>query len=224
MGVELAEYLGSQTRAAAAGSSRGQRFVGREAALALGAMANRQQDSEVTAVAVGVLHQMMSSTRDVHALRPAFALLSGIGDPSLLALAVPATRDSNPELREAAAASIRAMRPAATTQFTSSWLRREQNWNVKRKLYRTIHKQILDHQVAVDGSVLEQAIFDLQSQPDIISRRALIQIIGQSAETSDAARRTLLTQLAIEARSGSGLYGAVAKFLDPHDVRDALQQ
>lgn len=224
VGVELAEYLSAQTPAVGEGASAGERFFGREATLALGAMAGLQKDPAVSAVAVATVSSMLASHTRPNALRPAFALLSGIGDPGLLDLARPAVESPDPEVREAAAISIRAMRPSETGAFASEWLAHEDDWNVKRKLYQAIHKQILDTHEPVTDALLGMAIRDLTSQPDVSSRRALIHIVGRSAATSPAARAALKRQVPIEARERSGLYGAIATFLGPRDVREALSE
>ena len=93
--AEVAEFLHSQTQSMSAA-------MGREAALALGALDGLQANPEIHHVAVDAADRILAQGRDdARALRPAFGLIGNMGDSSMLPRLEPYTRHPDPDVREA---------------------------------------------------------------------------------------------------------------------------
>jgi hypothetical protein len=220
----LAREMATNAMAISSGGSRAERIYARESALAVGMMTGLRGDTEpdIKEVAVAAVPQLLALGNTATSLSPAFGAIGNIGDPAMLSYVSPYTESPDPAVREAAARSVRRMSPQETGAFEASWLERETDPNVKRELYSTISKQSYDAQQPVAAGVVQRAIADLQSNPGLLTRKAIIQILGPLAATDPQAKAALMNQIAYETKQSSGLYSVIAGFLSPADVATAV--
>jgi hypothetical protein len=222
--VSLAREMATNALAIDSGGSRAERIYARESALAVGMMAGLRGDTEpdIKAVAVAAVPQLLALGDTATSLSPAFGAIGNIGDPAMLAYVSPYTESPDAAVREVAARSVRRMAPQETGDFEAAWLQRETDPNVKRELYSTISKQSYDAQQPVAAGVVQRAIADLQSNPGLLTRKAIIQILGPLAATDPQAKAALMNQIAYETKQSSGLYSVIAGYLSPADVAAAV--
>lgn len=224
VGAPLARELAGSARGIASGGSRSERIFARESALAVGMMAGLRGDTEVEIknVALTVVPQLLAVGSTARLLSPAFGTIANIGDPQTLSLVRPYTESADAAVRAVAVRSIRRMSPQETGDFTATWLGRETDASVKRELYGTIAKQAYDAQQPVTAGVVQRAIADLQSNPGLLTRKAIIKILGQQAATDSAAKTALMNQIAFETKENSGLYSVIAGYLSTDDISKAV--
>ena len=204
--ARVAREMASDAMAINSGGSRAERIFARESALAVGMMAGLRGDTEpdIKAVATQTVPQLLALGNTATTLSPAFGTIGNIGDPAMLSYVQPYTESGDASVRAVAARSIRRMSPQETADFEASWLQRESDPNVKRELYSTISKQAYDAQQPVGGGVVQQAIADLQRNPGLLTRKAIIQILGQQAATDPSAKTALMKQIAYETKDTLG--------------------
>jgi hypothetical protein len=224
VGAPLARELAGSAMAISSGGSRSERIFARESALAVGMMAGLRGDTEpeIKTVALTAVPQLLAVGSTATLLSPAFGTIANIGDPSMLSLVQPYTESADPGIRAVAARSIRRMSPQETGAFAAGWLGRETDASVKRELYGTIAKQAYDAQQPVTAGVVQRAIVDLQSKPGLLTRKAIIKILGQQASVDPVAKTALMNQIAFETKENSGLYAVIAGYLSTDDISKAV--
>jgi hypothetical protein len=224
VGAPLARELSRNAMGVASGGSRAQRIFARESALAVGMMAGLRGDTEteIKTVALQAVPGLLAQGNTATLLSPAFGTIANIGDPATLSLVRPYTESADPGVRAVAARSIRRMSPQETGDFAAGWLARETDASVKRELYGTIAKQAYDAQQPVTAGVVQRAIADLQSKPGLLTRKAIIKILGQQAATDPTAKTALMNQIAFETKENSGLYSVIAGYLSTDDISKAV--
>jgi hypothetical protein len=224
VGAALTRELASDAMALDSGGSRAERIFARESALAVGMMAGLRGDAEpdIKTVAMATVPRLLGLGSSARILSPAFGAIGNLGEPATLALVQPYTMSPDPAVRAVAAKSIRRMSPEQTGDFSGEWLRRETDPNVKREIYTTIANQTYDAQQPAAASVVQQAIADLQANPGLVTRKAIIKILGPQANTDPAAKAALMKQIAYETKASSGLYGVIAGYLSASDLAAAV--
>lgn len=220
VGVAFARELGGYASGISTGASRGERVFARESALALGMMAGLrgETDREVHAEAMGTLKTLLASQTTAKSLHAVFGAIGNVGDPETLAWIAPYTRHADPDVRAGAAQAIRRLQPAETTELTASWLAREQDLDVKRAIYTTVAKQTHDAHLPAEAPVLDRAIADLKSHPGVITRRAILHILGKASRTYPPAHAALVEQAGKEIAERSGLYATIAPYVGADEV------
>jgi hypothetical protein len=226
VGAELTREMASQALAMSSASDNEGRFFARESALAMGMMAGLRGEAEpdVLEVALSTTRQLLVSQKTANDLHPVFGSIANIGHPSMLALARPYTYDPDAKVRAGAALVFRRLSPMASNDFVAEWLGRETDLTVKRELYTTLWKQSHDARMAVSAAVLDRAIADLAAKPPVITRRAIIKLLGEAASTYLPARRALMAQAPLEAKQRTGLYTVIAQYLGADDLSAGLAQ
>ncbi|MEO6952327.1 MAG: hypothetical protein ABI321_10975 [Polyangia bacterium] len=223
VGPELASQLRRET-ANIGSRDKETMFFAREAVLALGAMAGLKNDPEVVNVAKGAVQEMLASYSDATSLRPAFGALANIGDPSMLTMVAPFTRNKDKAIRAAATVVVRRMHPDDSAAFAAEWLAREPDLAVKRNLYMVLERQTFDAHVPAPAAILRQAQIDLASANlGVIGRRSIIRLLGSAAATDPAAMNALKARVQIELHSRSGLLNELMRQLPAADYREAVQ-
>jgi hypothetical protein len=231
VGIELARDLRRDTRAIATGSTRPQRIYAREAALALGMMGGLKRDThpEVKQEALAAVSEVLGTGQRWYDLRPAFAMIANLGDPAMLPLAERYTRSPDPKVRQASTVVTRRMKPADTRGFTLAWLQREDDRDVKRRLYATLQMQTFDAHETMSDELLAQAVVDLKSDPpqQMLTRQSILRAIRDAIEADpkklEGLREVLRDQLSFEIAERSGLADLLTGLLSPQDLSLALQ-
>ncbi len=211
----LASELASNALNLPNASNDEERLFARESALAMGMMGNLQEERkpELHAAAVAAIPKLLAAPRNADDLHPVFGAIANLGAASTLSLVEPYTRDKNPKVREGAAQSFRRMRAPDYSPMLANWLAREDDLAVRRELYATLAKQVHDRQESPGAQVLDQAIRDLKAHPGVITRRALVKVLGVGAKTYEPARQALMVQAKKEAELRSGLYAVITQYL-----------
>ena len=226
VGPDFARTLSQQTSAITSGGDSNGRFIARESALALGAMAGLKGNPTVKQIAIETVDQMLSAAgnRAVY-LRPAFSTLANIGDAKLLSRIEPYTKSSIDEIRDAATVAIRRMHPKDTEAFVAEWLDRETSPIVRQSLYKIMDRQTHDTKTPLSPRLVTRSIADLKARPDRITSKSIIRMLGQAAKTSKDAKQALLDQVPIElAKNDFGQYKSIIRHLEPDELREAIAQ
>ncbi|MCA9577150.1 MAG: HEAT repeat domain-containing protein [Sandaracinaceae bacterium] len=222
VGLDVAQYMQS-TAMVDAGGDGATETLAREALLALGAMAGLQDDDAITAVAMVAVDQRLARAESAAELSSAFGAIGNIGKSQHLPRVLPFTTDPDPTVREAAAFALRRMDPSEAGPFVAEWLSRESHPLVKRRIYQTLVRQSADASAPQPDTVLSMALHELATQPEsVMTRKALIRLVGACVPRSDAARQALIAQIPVELAARSDLYSEVVRFLAPDDIREGL--
>jgi hypothetical protein len=222
VGVPLAKEFASMARDITRGHEPAKRVLGREALLALGALAGMQQDEGVTQVAVAAAALTIDEGQDPIERRPGYGALANIGDPTYMNYADEGSREPDARDREAAAIVVRRMHPDETSDFVAAWLAREPDAHVKEAIYTPVDLQTIDYPVPVSPRLIDQALTDLAAKPRVITRKAILNILGRAVQRYPQARQALLRQIPYELQEDSGIYDVIVRYLDPDEVRAAI--
>ncbi len=222
VGVGLANEFAVMSRSISRGQNDAERVLGREAVLALGAMAGLHDDAEVMEVAVHAAGLTLSEGDDATERRPGYGALANIGDPKNLHFAEKASHSPDAREREAAAIVVRRMHPNDTSAFVAEWLARETDQYVKEALYTTVDLQTTDTPVAVGPSLVDQALRDLAHEPRVITRKAILNVLGRSGYEYRRAKQALIDQIPYELQEDTGIYDTIVRHLDPDEIRLAI--
>ncbi|MFT5357185.1 MAG: hypothetical protein ACI9KE_004418 [Polyangiales bacterium] len=220
--VSLAQQLASYVGAIRSGTSRSEQTLGREATLALGALAGLQHNAEITQVARGAIEGILAGGGSAQDLRPAFGAIANVGDASLMHHAMEASRSRDSSLREAAAISFRRLTPSESGPMVAEWLGHEDDVFVQRRLYQTAYLQTVDAHAPVHNAVCMEAIADLETSTDLLTRKSIIRLLAGVADDVPEAREALMRQLPGEVGKREGLYDEIVAALSPEDIRAAL--
>lgn len=230
VGVPFAAELGSMT-AAHLKSDRGfnARQLGRESALALGMFGGLRSEADpaVIAEAKKVFTNLLTDRATRHSLHTTFRAIGNLGDKSLLSVTQPFTTNSDVKIRASAAYAMRRIRVSESADFAASWLGHEADPTVKREIYTVLSRQLTDQPEAAPNALVDRAIADVQQNPSLQTRRAIIRILGNSAQVNAAARQALIAQIPFELaqeakKEGNGLYAAIAAYLTPAEATQGL--
>lgn len=222
--ASLAQEFASLAQGLESAPTKGGRFLGREALLALGMMADLQKSPAIASLAVQAARGALTAGGDrPSALRPAFGALANLGDPEFLGDLEPYSRHPVAKVREYATVAVRRMPPEKTLPFVLDWLRREQDPFVKRELYQVIERQHVDARIAPDRALVLQAVRDLAaSQPTLIARKAMLRIVGRGGAGIPEARATLQAEARRALKARDGLFDTIAPMLTPDEVREVV--
>lgn len=222
---EFARELASDAQSLTGSSSKEAQFMGNEALLAVTMMAGLKEEPDITEVATEAVRALLNRGNDnAHVERVALKALGNLGDPKLLALAQPASAVVQRRTREAAAKTFRRMKPADSNGFVLGWLARERDVMVRREIYRTLESQHFDLKVVPSEAIARQVLRDLPNETSMMSRKAMLRLLGRS-ELRDATevREVLKRQARLESEKGTGLLNEIAEMLTPAEVREVLQ-
>ena len=173
-------------------------------------------------VAVTGINEALGEASDSNLLTPVFGAIGNLGDVRFLSTVDHYAADPRSEVREAAVHGLRRLDPRESAGLAERWLRSEDNPLVKRRLYRTLYEQTIDAGHAQPEAVVALAIEDLAAQPDFVTRKALIRIIGGAAETMPAARAALIAQIDHEVGAETSLLSQISDYLSGSDIRQAM--
>jgi hypothetical protein len=222
VGVALAQEFSTMSLSISRGKSDAERVLGREALLAVGALAGMHDDAEVKEIAVQAAALAIADGDDATERRPGYGALANIGDPANLRFAEAASHSRDPREREAAAIVIRRMHPRDTSDFVAGWLARETDAHVKEALYTTVDLQTIDTQVAVGPRLVDQALYDLATEPRVITRDAILDILGRASRESPRAKQALIDHIPRALQDDTGIYDTIVRHLDPDEIRAAI--
>jgi len=222
VGVGLANEFAAMSRSISRGQNDAERVLGREALLAVGALAGLHDDAKVKEVAVHAAALAIADGEDAAEKRPGYGALANIGDPKNLHFAEEASFSQDPREREAAAIVVRRMQPSDTSDFMAGWLARETDAYVKEALYTTVDLQTTDIPVAVGPRLVDQALIDLAAEPRVITRKAILNILGRSSHEYPRAKQALIAQIPYELQEDTGIYDTIVRHLDPDELRRAI--
>ena len=222
VGPPLARELQTHSQALVDGPTRDERFFAREALLALGALAGQQQNPEITAIASDAVREALRRGHNPVTLRPALGALANVGEPALLQDAAPFAAHPDARIREEAAIVVRRMAPDKTLDFVKAWLDRETDGQVKRELYAVLERQHVDARVAPAPSLVQRAVADLRAQPSLLTRKAIVLLLGKAGPGTPEVRAALVAQARIELREHTGLYDTLAGLLTPEELQEVV--
>jgi hypothetical protein len=225
VGVSLASALHAESQNIATGASRSERLYARHAALALGMMGNLRggDDPAIADHARAAAREILAKGTNAITMSPGFGVVANLGDPALLSLVTPYMRHQDPEVRRAATVSIRRMPPSATASLTAEWLRNETNADVKRDLYGVVHRQHIDARTVVDRAIVTQAMVDLARHPSVITRQAIVDILGEAIPQYPEAKAALLASVPAEAEAkDEGIFEQLARYLSGDEILAAM--
>lgn len=196
--VSDAQYMASKA-AAITSDEPSERILAREAMLAVGAIAGQHpSDDAIGGVAENAIMDGLATAEEPLDLRPVFGAIGNMRSPRTLSLVVGFTESPEPEVRQYTSRALRRMDPLDTTPLVVEWLGRERHPRVLRSLYRVLDRAHLDAGVAPSDALVERAVRDLRTQPDRITRVALIRLLGRAADRSPEARAALVAQIPVE--------------------------
>lgn len=201
-----------------------ERAYARSAVLALGIMGNVQRDRvpDAATEAKATIADLLPLARTATELSPVFGAIGNLGDVSFLPEAERWSRHADAEIRMNAAVMIRRIPLERSESVVLDWLAREASPGVKRAIYATLRGVLDDHPADLSPALALQAARDLRAQPDIITRQALVRILGPQAAKSPEAKAALLAQVPLEAGRADGLYTLLSQYLPGDEVSAAL--
>lgn len=221
VGLELAQELASETSVSAA-ASKADVFLAGESMLALSIMSGLKREPQTVALTRETLTAVLAQPGP--AARTALAAVGNTGDPTLLAVATPATQQPDFQTRMAAAAIFRRMPIADSEPMALEWLARETHPFVKRRLYEVLRLQYFDAQVPASEALTRQAMKDLPETKNPIARKTMIRFIASGALKNEPAFREFLkAQARYEHLHNTGVLNEFTEVLTPAEVWEVLK-
>ena len=230
VGDDLAHELAALAAPLAARENLGRHLVARHALLALGMLSglNPQRD-DIKQIAVAAIRKALSEAADSGIASPAYGAFSNIGDHELLPLISDVVDHPDYSTREVAALATRRMDPTKTAAFTRGWLEKEKDWRVKLTLYHNLELQTFEARKMTSRGVLELALTDLEQGPGVLTRKALVRLLGRAMRDMDGSdplrrriERVFTSMVRFEIDNRTGLYRPLTEHLDPTLIREGI--
>ncbi|MDP1827901.1 MAG: hypothetical protein Q8L48_31800 [Archangium sp.] len=195
------------------------------ALLHLGALAGLHRgDAEVQSIARGAITQALGGAgNDLAQLTSVFGALGNLADPGLLST-IEGYSQGELEVRVRLPRALRGYPYAQSEPLMLAWLARETSPEVKQEIFNVVHHQLADAQRTASQPMVAEALEHLALQPTVFARQSIIHIVGPAKREVPAVKSVLMTQLAVEFRNKSGLYGQIANYLSPEELNLALAQ
>lgn len=230
VGDGLAEELAELADPMLTTKDEQEHLLARHALLGLGMYAGLNPKREdIRAIAVEAISEVLEAAPNSVTASPAYGALSNIGDHRLLPMLDGIMDHPDYSTREVAAIATRRMDPDETAEFTQRWLEKEKDWRVKITIYRSLELQTFAAKKMTSRPVLELAVKDLEQGPGVLTRRALIRLLGRAIKTmgpEDPLRkkieRQFVSMISFEIEKRTGLYILLTEHLDPALIREGI--
>lgn len=225
LGVEFARELGVfAAQMHRSGNDWETQAFAREAALGLGMFANLRMESDrkVFDVAHESLAELLANQTLPANFHPIFAAIGNLGDHRMVDLARPYFSHPEPKVRAASAQVFRRLEPESHTAVIAEWLIREVDPTVKRAIYQTLEKETLDAQRPYEPLILDRAAADLPMMKSLLTRKAIVKVLGPGAKDYAPARQALIAQAKTEFQKRTNLFKVISPYLTPAEVTFAL--
>lgn len=189
----------------------------------LGVLAGlHKNDSDVQGIARDTITRALSgASNDPAQLSAVFGALGNLADPNLLPQ-IKAFTTGELEARVRLPQALRGYAYAQVEPLTLEWLGRETSPEVKQEIFNIVHHQLADAQRTASPAMVAEALKHLAMQPTVFSRQSIIHIIGPAKREVPTVKAVLMSQLAVEFRNKSGLYGQITNYLTPQELNLAL--
>lgn len=105
-------------------------------------------------------------------MSPTFASIANIGDPTLLPPGGALHERPNPKIAPRPRLRCAVCHPEKAAAMTATWLAHEGDAEVKGADYHTVAMQTRDAETVADSRLIEQAIPELASHPNVRTRQS----------------------------------------------------
>lgn len=205
-------------------ASPNQARYARTALLAMGMMGdtNRETNPRIRTEAIGVVKEVLPRAESVAHLSPVFGSIGNLGEAELLPEVRRFAAHPNPDVRAIAVKTMRRLPLSQVSGLMTDWLARETEAGPKRELYTHLRDMTLDQRAEASDEVVRLAVTELRARPGLITRSAIIDLLGPFYAKKSEVRDAFLALLPVEARDPNGAYQQLSSYIPEPELRTTL--